>query len=146
MNGRHPVPSELVGAVVAVLRDVANWPRWAPGIRSVEALGGSLRLQVGGPRPFRCDCRAREIDGGIALELEQGGPAGLAVTLSVHDGSDAAIGWTLDLQPGLGIPDVLWRTLEREVVPAALTALVEQASRRAAEPPAVGRRSDPAFG
>lgn len=115
MNGRVVVGS--TPALVERLRDTSEWASWVPGLRSLEGSPDALRCAFGGPRPFACTLRVEPIPGGVRWDQVEGDLGGMRGHLTV-DGE--AIIWELDLHLPTALPEVLWTTLEREVIPEAL--------------------------
>jgi hypothetical protein len=126
VNARVPTSGHHLPAI----RDIEGWPRWVPGLRSVRRTPDGFALAFGGPRPFGCTVAVVDLPDGVRWQMVEGEPRQVSGSLE-QVGDELRL--ELDVQLGVAAPEILLRTLEREVLPAALMALERL------EPGATGR-------
>lgn len=122
--------------VLRVMRDLASWPSWVPGmLEHGVPVPGEVRCVLQGPVPVRLHLQISECDGGVAFSMVEGDLSDIHGTATVEDGGGgtARVDWRLTVAAPVTIPAALWRELEQQTLPRWTAALGAVAARQLAE-------------
>ena len=130
-------------AVMAVIANVAAYPEWAEGIRSVEVLEtdaagrperAAFRVGMGGIEArYTLVYEFAAANAGVAWTTESASGAVADVRGEYRleaSGDDTAVAYSLRVEPAIPLPGYLKRHVERTIVDAALDGLKRRVEAR----------------